>query len=235
MICLITGSSRGLGRSIALALGAGGHSVAVHYKDNKGGADEVASKINDAITVQADVRNPEEAKACVDKVIDKWGRIDLLINNAGITKESLLIRTSEEDYDEVIETDLKGPFIFSKVAARYMMKQKSGHIINISSYAGLKGKEGLSAYSAAKAGLIGMTKSAAKELSRYNISVNAVLPGYMLTDMGSASTEKGKEQALKESIIKEYSDPDSTAEFICYLAGTKGVTGQVFNLDSRVL
>ena len=112
---------------------------------------------------------------------------------------------------------------------------KSGNIINISSYAGMKRKEGLSAYSAAKAGLIGMTKSAAKELSRYNISVNAVLPGYMLTDMGAASTEKGKEQALKESIIKEYTDPSSTAEFICYLAGTKGVTGQVFNLDSRII
>ena len=235
MVCLITGSSRGLGRSIALALGTKGCKVAVHYKDDKAGAEETATRIDDSIIVQADVRNPEEVKACVDKVIQKWGRIDLLVNNAGITKESLLIRTSEEDFDEVLDTNLKGPFNFIRVAARKMMKQKSGNIINISSYAGMKGKSGLSAYSAAKAGLIGLTMSSAKELSRYNISVNAVLPGYMLTDMGSASTEKGKEQALKESIIKEYSDPDNTAEFICYLAGTKRVTGQVFNLDSRII
>lgn len=235
MICLITGSSRGLGRSIALALGAVGHSVAVHYRDDKNGAEDVASKLNDTVIVRADVRKLDEVKASVDEVVKKWGRIDLLINNAGITKESLLLKTSEEDFDEVIDTDLKGPFNFTRTAARYMLKQKSGHIINISSYAGLKGKEGLSAYSAAKAGLIGMTMSSAKELSRYNIMVNAVLPGYMLTDMGVGSTGKGKEQALKESIVKEYSDSRSVAEFICCLAGTKGVTGQVFNLDSRII
>ena len=235
MVCLITGSSRGLGRSIALALGAGGHMVAVHCKDDKDGAEDVASKLNDPVIVRADVRKPEEVEACVDVVIRKWGRIDLLVNNAGITKESLLLKTSEEDFDEVIDTDLKGPFNFIRASACYMVKQKVGHIINISSYAGLKGKEGLSAYSAAKAGLIGMTMSSAKELSRYNIMVNAVLPGYMLTDMGVGSSGKGKEQAMKDSIFKEYSDPGSIAEFICYLAGTKGITAQVFNLDSRII
>ncbi|HDZ83887.1 MAG TPA: SDR family NAD(P)-dependent oxidoreductase, partial [Nitrospirae bacterium] len=118
MICLITGSSRGLGRSIALTLGARGHKVAVHYKDDKTGAEEVASKINDHVIVRADVRSPEEVKASVEKVIEKWGRIDLLVNNAGITKESLLLKTSEEDFDEVIDTDLKGPFNFIRAAAR---------------------------------------------------------------------------------------------------------------------
>ena len=234
-VCLITGSSRGLGRAIALALGAREHIVAVHYKNNRDGAEEVASKINNSIIVCADVKNTEEVKASVEKVIDKWGRIDLLVNNAGITKESLLLKTSEDDFDEIMNTDLRGPFNYIRSAARYMVKQKSGHIINISSYAGLKGKEGLSAYSAAKAGLIGMTLSTAKELSRYNITANALLPGYMLTDMGACSTDKGKEHAMKDSIIKEYSDPASVAEFICYLAGTKGVTGQVFNLDSRII
>ncbi|MBL7050449.1 MAG: SDR family NAD(P)-dependent oxidoreductase, partial [Nitrospira sp.] len=189
----------------------------------------------DPLIVRADVRKPEEVEACVEKVIEKWGRIDLLVNNAGITKESLLLKTSEEDFDEVIDTDLKGPFNFIRASARYMVKQKSGHIINISSYAGLKGKEGLSAYSAAKAGLIGMTMSSAKELSRYNIMVNAVLPGYMLTDMGIGSSGMGKEQAMKDSIIKEYSDPGSVAEFICYLTGRKGLTAQIFNLDSRII
>ncbi len=235
MVCLITGSSRGLGRSIAIALGERDYRVVVHYKDDKDSAKKVAARINDHIIVRCDVRKPDEVNDAVDVVIRKWGRIDLLVNNAGITKESLLLKTSEEDFDLVIDTNLKGPFNFIRSAARYMMKQKSGHIINISSYAGLKGKEGLSAYSAAKAGLIGMTMSAAKELSNHNIAVNAVLPGYMLTDMGTASSVKGKEAALKESIVKEYSDPRSAAEFICYLIGTKGITGQVFNLDSRII
>ncbi|MDH4028196.1 MAG: SDR family NAD(P)-dependent oxidoreductase [Nitrospirota bacterium] len=235
MVCLVTGSSRGLGRAIAIALGAKGHSVAVHYHKSREAAEETASKINEAMTLQADVRDHDGVKACVDTVIEKWGRIDVLVNNAGITKESLLIRTSAEDFDDIVDTNLKGPFNFIKAAARHMMKQKSGHIINISSCAGVKGKEGLSAYSASKAGLTGLTKTAAMELGRYNIMVNAVLPGYMLTDMGGGSTEKGRELALKESIVKEYSDPNNAAEFVCYLSQTKGVTGQVFNLDSRIL
>jgi 3-oxoacyl-[acyl-carrier protein] reductase len=235
MVCLVTGSSRGLGRDVALALGMRGESVAVHYRDDQGAAEEVAAQIGDSVIVRADVRYAEEVKFCVDSVVRVWGRIDLLVNNAGITRESLLVRTSEKDFDEVIDTNLKGPFNFIQAVAPYMGSQNSGHIINISSYAGLKGKEGLSAYSASKAGLIGLTMSTAKELGRYNIMVNAVLPGYMMTDMGSGSSEKGKDQALKESIINEYTDPRGAAEFICYLAGTEGTTGQVFNLDSRVI
>lgn len=231
-VCLITGSSRGLGRAVAEVLGAQGHKVAVHYKNDRAGAEETASKIKDHFIVQADVRIANEVKDCVNRVIENWGKIDVLVNNAGITKESLLLRTSEADFDEVIDTDLKGPFNFIRAAARYMIKQKSGHIINISSYAGLKGREGLSAYSAAKAGLIGMTMTTARELAGYNIMVNAVLPGYMLTDMGAASTGG---QALKESLINEYSKPGTSAEFIRYLTGTKGITGQIFNMDSRIL
>ncbi len=235
MVCLITGSSRGLGKAIALACGKRGGRVVVHYKDDLKSAEDTASSINKSRILSADVRNGKQVKELVDRVVDEWGRIDLLVNNAGITKESLLIKTTEAVFDDVINTDLKGPFNFIKAAGRHMMKQRSGHIINISSYAGIKGKSGLSAYSAAKSGLIGLTKTAAKELGRYNIMVNAVLPGYMLTDMGASSTDKGKEEALKESIVKEYSDPAKVAEFICSLAGMKGVTGQVFNLDSRIL
>jgi 3-oxoacyl-[acyl-carrier protein] reductase len=198
-------------------------------------AEDVASQISEALVLQADVRDYKDIKAIVDEVIDTWGRIDVLVNNAGITKESLLIKTSEQDFVDVINTNLKGPFNFIRNVGRQMMKQKGGHIINISSYAGIKGKEGLTAYSASKAGLIGLTKTSAKELSRYNVMVNAVLPGYMLTDMGADSSEKAKEQALKESIAKEYSDPDRVAEFICNLSETKGITGQVFNLDSRII
>jgi len=235
MVCLITGSSRGLGKAVALACGKSGNKVVVHYKDDIKSAEDTASAINESLLLSADVRDAEQVKQLVDRVINEWGRIDLLVNNAGITKESLLIKTTEAAFDDVINTDLKGPFNFIRAVGRHMMKQRSGHIINISSYAGIKGKSGLSAYSAAKAGLTGLTKTAAKELGRYNIMVNAVLPGYMLTDMGASSTDKGKEQALKDSIVKEYSDPVKVAEFICSLAGMKGVTGQVFNLDSRIL
>jgi 3-oxoacyl-[acyl-carrier protein] reductase len=235
MIALVTGSSRGLGKDVALAFGKRGHQVIVHYRDNKAKAEEVASIINESIALKADVRYPDDIKTLIDAVIKKWGRIDVLVNNAGITKESLLIRTLEQDFDEIVNTNLKGPFNFIRAVGRYMMKQKSGHIINISSYAGVKGKEGLSAYSASKAGLIGLTKTAAREFSGYNIMVNAVLPGYMLTEMGMEASDKAKEFALKDSLINEYSNPGNVAEFICYLAGTTGITGQVFNLDGRVL
>lgn len=235
MVCLVTGSSRGLGKAIALAFGKKGHRVVVHCKEKQSEAEEVASKIKESLVIKTDVKDIRQVKALVDEVISKWGRIDVLVNNAGITKESLLIKTSEKDFDEIVNTNLKGPFNFTQAVGRYMMKQKSGHIIYISSYAGVKGKEGLSVYAASKAGLIGLTKTAARELSRSNIMVNAVLPGYMLTDMGIDSSESGKKLALKDSLVKDFSAPGSAAEFICYLAGTNGITGQVFNLDGRIL
>ncbi len=235
MVCLVTGSSRGLGKAIAISFGKRGHNVVIHYKDKRNKAIDVASQIAQSIVLKADVRDSKEIGALVDKVINKWGKIDIIVNNAGVTRESLLIKTSEQDFDDVVNTNLKGPFNVIRTTARYMVKQKSGHIINISSYAGIRGKEGLSVYSASKAGLIGLTKSTAKELSRYNIMVNAVVPGYMLTDMGADSSEKSRELALKDSILKNFSDPNNVAEFICCLSETKGITGKVFNLDSRVL
>lgn len=235
MVCLVTGSSRGLGKAVALAFGKRGHKVVVHYKENKDEAEKAASKIKEVIALKADVKNFPEVNKLIGTVIKKWGRIDVLINNAGITQESLLLKTSEKDFDDVIATNLKGPFNFIRAVAPYMAKQKSGHIMNISSIAGIKGKAGLSAYSASKAGLIGLTLSAAKELGRYNIMVNAILPGYMLTDMGMASNKKTKETALEESLVRKFSEPANVAEFICYLSGAAGITGQVFNLDSRIL
>ena len=235
MVCLVTGSSRGLGKAIALAFGKRGCKVVVHFKEKKSEADSVALMIGESIAFQADVSYATEVKRMVNEVIDKWGRIDVLVNNAGITEESLLMKTAEDNFDTVVNTNLKGPFNFIQAVGRYMMKQKSGHIINISSYAGIKGKEGLSAYSASKAGLIGLTKTAAIELSRYSIMVNAVLPGYMMTDMGSESSDDAKEKALKDSLVKSFSNPESVAEFICNMTETIGITGQVFNLDSRIL
>ncbi len=235
MVCLITGSSRGLGKELALYFGRKGHRIAVHCKESMTEAENVASQVGEYIVLQADVRIYKDIKAAVDKVIERWGRIDVLVNNAGVTKESLLIKTSEQDFDDVINTNLKGPFNLIRAVGRHMMKQRSGHIINISSYAGVKGKEGLTAYSTSKAGLIGLTKTAARELSRYNIMVNAVLPGFMLTDMGADSRGKAKEKVLKESLVKDYSHPVKIAEFIGNFSEASGITGQVFNLDSRVI
>ncbi len=235
MVCLITGSSRGLGKAVAIAFGSRGHRVVIHCKKNKSDAEDVASKMKESMVVEADVKNIHEVKPLVNEVVNRYGRIDVLVNNAGITKESLLIKTSEQDFDEVVNVNLKGPFNFIRIVGRHMMKQKSGSIINISSYAGVKGKEGLASYSASKAGLIGLTKTASREMAPFNVSVNAVLPGYMLTDMGAASSGKAREAALENSLIKEFSSPELVAEFIFNLTEMKEITGQVFNLDSRIV
>ncbi len=235
MVCIVTGSSRGLGKSIALALGKRKYSVAVHYNEDREGAEKTAEKIADSIVLKGDVRVNNDVQAFVKNVVDKWGRVDVLVNNAGITKEALLIKTSEEIFTDVMNTNLNGPFYAMKAVARHMMKQKAGHIVNISSYAGIRGKEGLSAYASSKAALTGLTKSTAIELGRYNVMVNAVLPGYMVTDMGSSSNDKARDRAVNESVLKSYSNPDNVAEFICYLVNTTGITGQVINLDSRII
>ncbi len=235
MVCLITGSSRGLGKSIALELGKRSYRIAVHYKEDREGAEKTASAIDDSIVLKGDVRNNDDVKTLVKSVIDKWGRVDVLVNNAGITKESLMIKTSEEVFTDIINANLKGPFNLTKAVTKHMMKQRKGHIINMSSYAGITGKQGLSAYASSKAALVGMTRSAAYELGRYNIMVNALLPGYMMTDMGAASGSKAQVQAVNDSILKKYSEPHNIAEFIYYLVNTTGITGQVFNLDSRII
>jgi 3-oxoacyl-[acyl-carrier protein] reductase len=235
MVCIITGSSRGLGKSIAMAFGMRKYRVAVHYHNDRKSAEKTAGGIDDSIVIKGDVRNKDETESLVKSVMDKWGRVDVLVNNAGITNESLLIKTSEEVFTDVMQTNLKGPFHMTKAVGRQMMKQRRGHIVNIASYTGIKGKEGLSAYASSKAALTGLTRSAALELGRYNIMVNTVLPGYMLTDMGSASSSKAKDLAVRDSIVKGFSEPLNTAEFICYLVNTTGITGQVFNLDSRII
>lgn len=235
MVCLVTGSSRGLGKAIALAFGKRGNRVIVHYKEKRVEAEKTASLLQDAVVLQADSRNYSEVKKLADDTVKSLGSIDVLVNNAGIVKEALLLKTSEDDFDEAVSVNLKGSFNFTRAVARHMIRQKKGHIINIGSIAGIKGRAGLSAYSASKAGLIGLTLSSARELGRYNIMVNMVLPGYMLTDMGMTSHEKAKESALKDSLIRKYSNPENVAEFICYLAGTSGITGQIFNLDSRII
>jgi len=230
---VITGGTRGLGREIAAALHDGGYRVAVNYLNSDGPALELGSLFGDsALLFKTDVGNccaVLEMAACVQR---QWGIVDLLVNNAGITADALCIRQTEAEWDAVMRSNLKGTFNMIKAFAPLM--QRGGHIINISSYSGLKGKAGQSAYSGSKAALLGITKTAAMELAQYNIRVNAVLPGYMPTEMGTEAA-RSLTQAREESLLHTLGDPTEVARFISFLVGTEAITGQIFCLDSRIL
>ena len=191
---LVTGASRGIGRAIALALAAEGADVAVNYAGSEAAAKEVAAEIEamgrKAIVIQADISSHEASTAMIDEVVKEFGRIDILVNNAGITRDGLLMRMKEADWDAVLTTNLKGVFNCTKAAVKYMMKQKYGRIVSISSVVGLMGNAGQANYAAAKAGVIGFTKAVAKEVAARGINVNAVAPGFIKTDMTSVLSEK---------------------------------------------
>ncbi|MBI4685558.1 MAG: SDR family NAD(P)-dependent oxidoreductase [Nitrospirae bacterium] len=234
-VAVVTGASRGLGRETALALGESGYCVGVNYLKSETEAKDVAGQIGEkAILLQGDVGDSRQVKAIADKIHKKWGRIDALINNAGITKDDLMIKMHEKDWEEVLRINLKGCFNAIRMFTPVMIKSGGGHIVNISSYSGLKGKKGQTAYSASKGAILGLTYAAAKELAEYNIMVNALAPGYMQTDMGK-SAEKAMEMAKEESISGMLSDPKEVARFILYLLQNKNMTGQVFCLESRIV
>jgi 3-oxoacyl-[acyl-carrier protein] reductase len=234
-VAAITGASRGLGREIALMLGENGYNVAINYLNSEKGAKEIADRIGkNALIIKADVSDMKQVEIMVDTVYKKWGRIDVLINNAGITKDSLLIKLKEDDWDKILNVNLKGCFNNIRTFSPLMIKSGGGHIINISSYSGLKGKEGQAAYSASKAAIFGLTYTSARELAEYNIRVNTILPGYMKTDMGMASG-KAMERARSESVIGTLSEPQDVAGFIVYLLKTVNITGQIFCLESRIV
>jgi 3-oxoacyl-[acyl-carrier protein] reductase len=235
---IVTGASRGLGREIALAFGRAGWGVAVNYSSSRAKAEAVAKELissgGDAFIFQADVSIADEAGELVNTAEARWGRLDALINNAGVSHEALLLRLKDEALDETLRTNLKGPFNMIKAASRVMINQASGHIINIGSITGIKGKAGHAAYAASKAALIGLTKASAVELAPHGIQSNCVLAGYMLTEMGEAASEKAKSNALSEGLLKVYSNPAEVASFIFQLMGISSVSGQTFNLDSRI-
>jgi 3-oxoacyl-[acyl-carrier protein] reductase len=238
-VIIITGSSRGLGRDVARVFGISGQRVVVNYVSGEQGAFAVADEIvrsgGEAVVCKADVRSARDVDAMTGEALERWGRIDVLINNAGTTKDGLLLRMAESDWDSVLSTNLNGPFHAIRSVSRVMMKQKSGHIINIASVVGIQGREGQGNYSASKAGLIGLTKASAKELGRFNIKVNAVLPGYIATDMGSRVSDLIKERVMRENALNRFSDPAEVARFIHHLSLMENVSGQVFNLDSRIV
>jgi len=234
---IVTGGSRGIGRATAIELSKMGMNVAIIYHGNKEKADETcaACKENgvDAIAIQCDVKDKAQVEVAIENVSESFGSIDVLVNNAGMTKDGLLLRMSEEDFDTVIATNLKGCFLFSKACAAIMMKQRSGKIINIASIVGIQGNAGQANYAASKAGIIGFTKSLAKELGSRGITVNAVAPGFVETDMTDVLSDKVKEAFLNMVPLKRAAKPEDIANAIGFLASEKAdyITGQVLTVD----
>lgn len=232
-VAVITGSSRGLGKRIAVKLDEAGYDVAVNYLRTKQVDGIASTAANPSAAIKADMGNFREVKKMCEKVRKLWGRIDVLINNAGITKDALMVRYKEEDWDEVIRVNLKGCFNGIRAFTPLMIRSGGGHIVNIGSFSGLHGKEGQIAYGASKAAILGFTVTLAKELAEYGINVNCVLPGYMPTDMGAAAGAS-MEKAKAQSILGSLANSDEVAAFIVWLVSTKRITGQVFSLDSRI-
>lgn len=238
---LVTGSSRGIGRAIALELGRLGANVAVNYAGNEQKAQEVVEELEalgvKAIKIQANVADESAVKKMVKEVIGALGSLEILVNNAGITRDNLLMRMKEEEFDEVIETNLKGAFLCTKAVTRQMMRQKYGRIINIASIVGVSGNPGQANYVAAKAGLIGLTKSNAKELASRNILVNAVAPGFITTDMTDELTEEQKEAIFRMIPLERLGDPEDVANVVGFLASDKAkyITGQTIHVDGGMV
>lgn len=240
-VALVTGASRGIGRAIAIELAKEGASVAINYAGNVAAAEEVQKIITDmggkAIVIQADVSNEESATKLVDTTIEQLGGLDILVNNAGITRDNLFIRMKEEDWNAVINTNLNGVFNCTKVAAKYMMKKRAGRIINMSSVVGITGNFGQTNYAAAKAGVIGFTKSLAREMAARGITVNAVAPGFIATDMTAAMPEKAKDKVLTSIPLGKMGQPEDIASAVLFLASDKAsyITGQVINVDGGMV
>jgi 3-oxoacyl-[acyl-carrier protein] reductase len=238
-VVIITGASRGLGMEIALRFGRAGERVVVNYMNRRPEAEAVSAEIvrsgGDAFPFRADVRLSSDVDALISRTLEQWGRVDILVNNAGLTKDWLCVRMPEQDWDDVIETNLKGPFLCIRAAAKTMMKQRTGHIVNIASIVGMQGRTGQANYTASKAGLIGLTKTAARELGRFNIKVNAVLPGYLPTEMGMGISDLVRDRVVDENALGRISESKEVADFIHHLVSMNNVSGQVFNLDSRMI
>lgn len=240
-VALVTGASRGIGREIAIQLAEAGAKVAVNYSGSEAKANEVVDVIKaaggEAFVIQANVSNAESVDAMVKEVISQFGALDILVNNAGITRDNLIMRMKEEEWDAVINTNLKGVFICTKAVTRQMMKQRKGRIINIASIVGVCGNPGQANYVAAKAGVIGLTKTTAKELSSRNITVNAIAPGFITTDMTDELPEDVKTEMLKQIPLARFGNPSDIANVVRFLAADESnyITGQTIHVDGGMV
>jgi 3-oxoacyl-[acyl-carrier protein] reductase len=238
-VALVTGASRGIGRAIAFALAQEGAKVVVNYSSSSAAAESVVAEIQqqggEALALQADVSQTEQVDHLVEKTQEKWGKIDILVNNAGITKDNLLIRMKLEDWQAVLALNLTGVFLCTRAVGKLMLKQRRGRIINIASVSGQMGNPGQANYSAAKAGVIGLTKTLAKEFASRGITVNAVAPGFIETDM---THDLKAEEILKLIPLGRFGKPEEVAQMVSFLASNPAsayITGQVFNVDGGMV
>ncbi|RSL31264.1 3-oxoacyl-[acyl-carrier-protein] reductase [Salibacterium salarium] len=240
-VALVTGASRGIGKAIALELAANGANVAVNYAGSAQKAEEVAALCKDqgvkAFSVKADVANEDDVKAMINEVTDQFGQIDIVVNNAGITRDNLVMRLKEEDWDAVLDTNLKGVFHCAKAGARPMMKQREGKIINITSVVGVTGNAGQANYSAAKAGVIGLTKSLAREFAARNIQVNAVAPGFIETEMTEQLQQESQDALMQQIPLGKLGEAEDVAKTVRFLASddAKYITGQTLHVDGGMV
>lgn len=238
---LVTGASRGIGREVALELARQGADVAVNFAGSEAKAKEVVDEIKalgrKAFSVQCDVANSESVTGMIKEVIEQFGRVDILVNNAGITRDNLLMRMKEEEWDSVINTNLKGVFLCTKAVTRQMMKQRSGRIINMASIVGVSGNAGQANYVAAKAGVIGLTKSTAKELASRGITVNAIAPGFISTDMTEELNDEVQKAMLSQIPLARFGDPKDVASVASFLASDASgyMTGQTLHVDGGMV
>lgn len=240
-VAFITGGTRGIGRQIAITLAENGYDIVINYRTQNDALETLKNEIQEKnvefLAVKGDISNFEETENMVKEIIEKFGKIDVLVNNAGITKDNLILRMKKEDFDDVININLIGTFNITKNVVPYMMKQKNGRIINISSVVGISGNAGQSNYSASKAGIIGFTKSLAKELGSRNILVNAVAPGFIETQMTDVLKDEVKEEISKNIPLKRTGKTQDVANLVKFLASEDSsyITGQVINVDGGML
>ncbi|HMO56171.1 MAG TPA: 3-oxoacyl-[acyl-carrier-protein] reductase [Roseiflexaceae bacterium] len=240
-VALVTGGSRGIGRAIAVTLAAAGAAVAVNYRDNQAAAEAVVAEISaaggQAFAIKADISRQEEVEQLFKAVIERYGKIDILVNNAGITRDGLLLRMKEEDFDAVLDTNLRGAFLCTKAALRPMARGRGGRIINIASVVGLAGNPGQANYAAAKAGLIGFTKSVAREMASRAITVNAIAPGYIETEMTGVLSDQVRAAILEAIPLGRIGIAQDVADMACFLASDAAayITGQTIAVDGGMV